>query len=244
MKDHKQTPNEITDAILMAYLYGDAAEAERLQIESDPTLLARLRELGAWEAMLHTAYAAIDCPDPVELLLYQNRLLAPERASKIKQHLIRSADCTCADELAELAAINAAAPKPKFSESMWEQVRSAGKQILDAVELIELHRPVVALRGDEPQRRIIKAGDYMIVLMLTPPLTPADAWTIEGQIGANGDGDTNMQGAVKVFQGVGLVSAEEIDDLGYFTVAGITGEVVTLQISIGDLALSPLEVRL
>lgn len=240
MTNSDQSPLDISNATLMAYLSDDVTAETRRLIERDPVLLARARELGAWEAALTNIYREIRCPAPAELLLYQNQLLDRERSQQIKHHLLTASDCSCAEELAELAALNATPSQRIQRESLWERIRAAGKRVLDAVELIEPQQPALSLRGDEPQRRIIRAGDHLIILLLTPPIIPEDTWEVEGQISYQGKVGPEMEGKAEVYLGDELVASDRIDELGYFTIEGVPAGDTHLLLQTQTTAISPI----
>ena len=243
MKNENQQPEEISDAMLLAYLANDVSDSVRQQIEADEGLLARVRELNKWEQLIMVAYDEMSCPLPEELLRYHYGLLDRNRMRAIRQHLEQSMACGCAEELTQLAAVSGQRTDPR-GDYLWERVKATGKRLLEAIQIKGLEQPTMVLRGREPERRAFRAGEYLVVLMLTPPLTQDDSWQLEGQITKEGQVGPELQGEAQITLAGQVVARDRVDEFGYFNMSEVPAGNIGLHIETADIILKPIEFEL
>jgi hypothetical protein len=94
------TPDELSDEALLAYLDGEAQTEIVNQIENSPRYLNRLKELTKIQNHLLEGLYRQLCPDSTELGEYHLNLLSMKKARAIKNHVN---DCPhCAKELLDL----------------------------------------------------------------------------------------------------------------------------------------------
>ncbi|MCB0015192.1 MAG: hypothetical protein KDE34_24920 [Anaerolineales bacterium] len=243
MKNKNQQPEEFSDAILLAYLAGDVSETVRQQIEADETLLARAQELNYWDQIMAVAYEEIDCPQPEEILLYHHGLLERERMQAIRNHLELATGCSCAAELQQLA-LGEKKTAERSSDYLWERIKATGKRLLEAIQVPGLEQPALALRGHEPQRHVFKAGEYLVVVMLTPPLTEDDYWQLEGQITHQGQVGPELQGQAQIYLARTKVAEDAVDEFGYFSMEEVPAGAIELRIETAGMILKPIGFKL
>ena len=239
MKNENQQPEELSDAILLAYLAGDVSDLVRQQIEADEQLLARVRELSYWEQLMAVAYAEADCPQPEELLLYHHGLLVRERMQAIRNHLETATECSCAAELQQLALSESKATS-RNGDYLWERIKATGKRLLEAIQVQGLEQPALVMRGHEPRRHVFKAGEYLVVVMLTPPLIQDDYWHLEGQITHQGQVGPELKGVAQAYLGEAKVAEDEVDEFGYFSMEEVPAGDIELRIETAEIILKPI----
>lgn len=165
------------DALLYAYIDGDADPDTAAAIAASPEASARADRLRRELLRLQSAFHRIDCPETDDLLDHVVGWLLGERATEVAAHI---EDCRiCAEEVAEIASFQGPVDD-LHEESIADRIRSIVATLVSGPGFNFGAAPV-ALRGDgDPW--IFEADDAMIALVAGKDQELPDRREISGQV--------------------------------------------------------------
>lgn len=202
----------IQEGDLLAYLEGAASGETVRRIEQSPELLAEAAALRLMDAGVSSALDPDAAVSTDALLLYQADLLSPAEAREIEQHLAERPALRALLAALELPDENVTPAAP----SMAEQLRAAGRRVLEAVRLQMPRQPAAALRGNEQRSYVYQADEYRIVLALIPPLLDEAIWQVEGQISPMGEQPVPAGAPVQARRADAVIAEDQVDEAGFF----------------------------
>ena len=212
MSDEQRTPH-LSDADLLAYLDGKLDEKLARHIKRSTAYRQRLEDLARQERRLRVSLYRGACPDALELGKYQLKLVAPERAAHIAQHINICPHCVL--ELQDLRSyLGELAPELEFT--FLERVRVLiGRLVPELPDLGGGFTPAPALagvRGEAGGPLLYEAGEVQVSLEIQDDAARAGHKSVLGLI-------TGVDAAgwqATLWQDSERVEALVVDDLGNF----------------------------
>lgn len=159
------SPPELDDAMLLAYLDGEADQKVVAHLEQCPTCRGRAQLLGRLQGRLRAELYRVACPTPLKLGEYHLGVLPDAQARVIAQHL---KDCPhCSRELGQLRTyLGELSSDLAFSPA--ERIRVLVARLVRAGERTDLPRPAAmapafaAVRGEKEGPRLYQAGEAQV----------------------------------------------------------------------------------
>ncbi len=218
-------PDEIAEGDLLAYLNHLASPIVVAHMARCAACTAEVADLKQIYALLAGAIPRLDCPSAEMLLAYKNNALSGAESRKIKKHL-KVCDA-CGEEL-ELLEV------PWTENSTWlSRVQEKGKQLLQAL-LMPAGQPAPALRGKKGDVQVYQAGNYQLVLNLTPPVVDEKLWSLEGRLMRTALDESSVQGHVQILKMDEVIKEDDIDALGFFALDGVISGTYTLAVELPE----------
>jgi anti-sigma factor RsiW len=208
-------PTEIQEGDLMAYVDGVAEEAVVRHVRRCPACARQVQVLAGLGAALTVNLYRHTCPEPDQMIAYQQGELEGNEKLAVAQHLRQCPHC--ARELADLAREERA--------SLRERLRAA-IETLEAV-LVPPRAQGAAVGGagggrPPPAARVYRAGEIEIILSWQAVWAQPDRWDLSGQVRVEGRVLEMIGGArVELYRGAGLIAIVAVDSGGRFAFAGV-----------------------
>jgi hypothetical protein len=203
-------PEEIKEGDLIAFIESRASERVRDHIARCAFCAAEAAALAQVDCVLEAALYRESCPGMEALVQYQAGLLRARERRQIKRHV--QACTLCAEELQRLSVLDA----PSYS--LWEEMRRAARDVIEAVQWTPSLSPTAAMRGGRSGQRMYRAGEVDLALASEVERPLENLWTLRGRVTRAGVAATDLTGhTVRLIQGQRIVASQSIDDLGYFS---------------------------
>ena len=196
----------ITDAELLEFLDGAADPDLARQIETDPSMMVRAKNLKQMQDGLRVRLHRVDCPGSLKLGEYQLGLLHGNEVLLIRQHLVVCGFCQ-----AELAEWNV------FSAPEQPGIAEHARVFLAKLVSGSLSgwqpglAPVLGQRGVQSAATFI-AGTHQILLSIRSEARRPERFSLTGLIV-----DASLEGAPVLLRSGTEVLTTSVDDLGNFT---------------------------
>lgn len=207
-------PAEIQEGDLAAFVDGVADEAVIQHIHRCPACARQAEELAALQAILTTKLHRFSCPDPDQLIAYQQGELQGNEKLVVAQHLRQCPHCP--RELAALAR---------------DERMGLGERTCRAIEVLEaaLVTPQVkaaavrdAPKAVGPKQWVYRAGEVEIVINQQPVWARPHRWDLSGLVRIGGQVPEMLGGAmVELYRGEGLIAITRVSPRGRFAFANV-----------------------
>jgi hypothetical protein len=175
------SPPELDDSVLLAYLDGEADQEVAAHLEQCPHCRHRAQRLGRLQEDMRARMYRIACPTPLELGEYHLGLLADTEARGIALHL---KDCPhCSREVSQLKTyLEDLSSDLEFSFA--ERIKVLVANLVRAGDRADpLGAPALApafagLRGEETGPRLYQAGEAQVAIEIQDDATRGDRKTL------------------------------------------------------------------
>ena len=175
------SPPELDDAILLAYLDGEADQEVAAHLEQCPHCRQRAQRLGQLQEDMRAKMYRIECPTPLELGEYHLGVLADTESRGIARHL---KDCPhCSLEVSQLKTyLGDLSSDLEFS--LAERIKVLVANLVRAGDRADpLGAPSLApafagLRGEETGPRLYQAGEAQVAIGIQADATRGDRKTL------------------------------------------------------------------
>ena len=217
---------ELDDDILLAYVDGEADPEIRRHVAQCPHCQEKARRLASLQDRLTAHLYRIACPTPHELGEYHLSVLSPSQAQAVGEHL--SLCPHCAHEVTQLEEyLGKLAPslEPGLLQQAKERARVwVARLVSGGVGGGSLGQPAFApllagVRGAEAGPLIYQAEDVQLIIEIQQDVEQPDRAGILGL--ATGLG-TIQRVEAELWQAEELVASASVDDLGNFSLSGVT----------------------
>lgn len=229
MSNSSQFDQPWEDGQLLTYLEQVTASGVQAQFRQHPDLASALQTLAETDAILTAALDRAGCPPTETLWAYHHHRLPLAQHQAIEGHLQVCRFCprelTLLQDPTQQHAVMPVA-------DVASRVQAGLRQILQAVPLLT-SAPAPALRGATQTARVYEAADYRLVLALTPPISNAGVWQVEGQVmPPEAMADEIPSGSVSLLQGSTSQTQDQIDEFGYFVLNDVPAATYTIRLDL------------
>ncbi|MEI7768560.1 MAG: RNA polymerase subunit sigma-70 [Chloroflexales bacterium] len=160
-------PCELDESLLFDYIAGLVSAEQRAAVETNAACLARVQMIATEVAKIEAFLYRAICPEPDQLIAYQERRLEGTLALVVMHHVERCERCR--EELAMLAAIDTV---PLESTGPLTGLRRAIEAMLQPTLALKL-------RG---KANIYLADQVLITLSLRQSTSSSPRWTLTGEL--------------------------------------------------------------
>jgi anti-sigma factor RsiW len=238
-----ESPPELNDRRLMAFLDGEADPQVRVHLESCSFCREKVRRLANLQGRLAETLYRVACPPSERLGEYHLGMLDAGRAASIAQHL---QECPlCRRELAQLRGfLEELAPQVQLGtrERLQIWIAQLGRKVDEAFPSRPSPAPAYAsVRGGEEAPAVYLAGDAQVTLEVQEDASAPGRRVLLGLLTGIETGGWNAH----LWQAEARLATSPVDELGNFVLPGLLpGEYelivggVGAEIHIQDLALA------
>ncbi len=208
-------PHKIMDGDLITYIDGEASGKIKRHIRNCAYCTAVIAELKVLDISFQQAIYREKCPDMDMLLLFQSGLLSKTESYAIKLH---ADDCLyCQHELQQLSLEPV---HSKAAVSLKDQIKTAGKKIIEGILLPPSPEVATVLRGRVKQEQIYEAENYRLIIVKHFPIADEMIWQIEGQLIHQDYQSIPIQGQLTIRKEDEIIN-QDIDEFGYFNIENL-----------------------
>ncbi len=211
---------DLDEEILFDYIAGLVSAEQRAVIDANPACLARAHMIAAEMSQMESVLYRATCPDPDQLIAYQEQHLESTPALVMMRHVEHCERCR--EELAMLAAIDAV---PLDSPGPLTKLRRVVEAMLQPALALKL-------RGIA---HIYVAPQVLITLSLRPSTSGPPRWTLTGELSQpDGGSYTDSVEYVLLHRETMADVQSDLDDDGTFVFRNLQSGSYRLTVVTGD----------
>lgn len=232
-------PQEMEEGDLVAFIEGEASLRVQAHLARCRVCRAEAEGLRLLLQQVRPGYNRAACPDAETLLLYATDSLLALQGAEVDQHLRSCLPCKLeVDELAASLVEPHEAPVSQpalhsgrgWLEQLVERV-TEGWRVLAATALTPIS-PALATRGSGTPTAVYQAGEYQILVRVTPDETVPARLAVEGWLAQDAATEPLHPAVVQLIEGERVVSSSEIDEMGHFALENLQPGTYTLQLEL------------
>ena len=188
------------------------------------------KQVEAFDQLLETVLFRTDCPSPERLYTRQVDQLSVIENHAIDRHLAACPHCS-----AEYASL--AAPQPKLNswrETVQAWIKTLIPDITPVLAKLVGDEPKMALRGNKVAKTIFEAGEYRVLLKVSPSAKTANQSALQGSVFNLDNPLEQFDGQIHLMDKNKQTREVSINDYGFFAINRIDSGDYTLLIRLTE----------